>query len=80
MRYFLFKLAGKMDQDIGKAWALYEYTDATFTKKLREDGAPFIVTDIYCSTPTATQKVGNAYFVATTGELRIDERGKAWIT
>lgn len=76
MKYYLIKLAGKEDQEKNTAWAIYEY-DVTFENKVRE--APYIVREFVCVNGISSHKLGNAYYVASTGILEIDSYGKAWI-
>lgn len=64
MKYYLFKLTNEEP----KQWALYEYNQS-FSEKVRE--APYLVLDILCKNGCSTHKLGNAYFVATTGTLEI---------
>jgi hypothetical protein len=76
VKYWLIKLAGKEDQEKGFPWAIYEY-NKTFTEKVKE--APFIVKEIHLKNESTTQKVGSAYFMATTGEVEFRDEGVAWI-
>jgi hypothetical protein len=79
LRYFLFKLVSQSEDNKSTPWAVYEYGDSAFEKKLHE-GQPFRVSDVYSATPSHTHNIGNVYYVATTGDLRIDEFNRAWIT
>lgn len=68
MKYYLIKLSGKEDQEKGFPWAVYEY-NKSFSEKIRE--SPYILQNVLCKNGCDTHKLGNAYFMATTGNLEI---------
>ena len=73
MSFYLFKLAGESDRARGLPWAIFEYTDGTYTVKKSE--SPLLALEIYCEVPCKTFVKDGGYYMAVFAELdKFDNR------
>lgn len=71
MRHFLFNLSAESDRTAGNPWAVYEYTDDTFTVSVPTP--PFIVKEVRCFASCKTlKKLEKSYYMAVSGNLILD--------